>query len=317
MIFLKIFFLVGLCFILASATKLLTNSFEKIAKLWGMDEFFLANLLIAFGTSLPELIIGINAALKGNPILGLSNVLGSNIANISLIIGGATLIAGNLRIPARITNNEIYYAFLVAAAPLILLSDGFLSRLEALLLIFLYLIWQGISFKSFSPQSSLTILKRIKRHFFTGFSFKKELLKLMTSLVGVIIISKAIVILSINISKQFLIPMMIIGIFILGIGSALPELAFGITGIKSKKHKPVLGNLFGSLVVNSSLIIALICLIQPIKLFDPTRYFRITIYFLLMFLLFYLFVRTKRNLEKWEGAFLVAAYVILVILETP
>jgi cation:H+ antiporter len=316
MVALKIFLLIIICFILASATKLLILSFERLAKLWGMDDFFLTNLLIAFGTSAPELVIGINAALKGNPTLGLGNILGSNIANISLIIGGATLITGNLIVPQKIAKNDIYYTFLVAAAPLILLADGNLSRLEALLLIVLYLIWQGISFKSL-PLATEGIIKKTKKLFFDNFNFKKEFLKCIGSLIVVLVASRTIVAASTSISQQFLIPTMVIGVFILGIGSALPELTFDITGLDTKKHQPVLGNLLGSLAVNSSLIVGIICLIQPIKLFDPGRYFRITIYFLAIFFLFYLFIKSKRKLEKWEGAFLVAAYIILVILEIP
>jgi len=78
-----------------------------------------------------------------------------------------------------------------------------------------------------------------------------------------------------------------------------------------------MGDILGSLVTNSSLILGITCLISPVKLFYPNQYLKATLYFLTIFLIFYLFVRSKNRLEKGEGAFLVAAYIALIIIEIP
>ncbi len=317
MIALQILSLLGLSMILALSTGVITASLDKVIKLWGLDSFFLSGLIVALGTSLPELAISVDSALKGNSNLALGNILGSNIANISIIVGGAVLIAGSLSIPKRITTSEIYYAFLISAAPLIFLSDGQLSRTEGAALVSLYIFWQVISFKTLANYKKGGIIQKVKGKFFTNFTLRRELAKFILGLTTLLISAEVIIKTSTTLAYRFSIPEIIIGIFILGAGSSLPELTFGISGIKNKKEQVVMGDILGSLVTNSSLILGITCLISPVKLFYPSQYLKATLYFLTIFLIFYLFIRSKNRLEKWEGAFLVAAYIALIIIEIP
>ena len=116
-----------------------------------------------------------------------------------------------------------------------------------------------------------------------------------------------------NIDKK--IPNFILGVFILGVGSSLPELAFESRAIKNKESAIALGDLMGSIVANASLVLGITVVLAPIKLFQPAQYFSITLYFLITFFLFYTFIKTKKLLERWEAAFLVASYFILLALQ--
>lgn len=316
MIILKVVFLIALCLILAFSTKILQGSLEKITKIWGIDGFIFSCVMVAFGTSLPELVISVDAAIKGNTNLALGSILGSNIANISLVIGLACLIAGSVIIPKNIHSKEVYYTFLITSAPLAMLSDGKISRLEGGLLILIYVVWQALTLKN-GKQKKGGIFKIIKQNLFSNFNLRKELTKFILSLVILVIAAQAVVKTSLSISNQFNIPQLIIGVFILGVGSTLPELAFGISALRKDKPKLILGNLFGSLVINSSIILGIACVISPVHLFYPQQFLKTTLYFLTIFLIFYLFIRSKDRLEKWEGAFLVASYIIILALEIP
>lgn len=314
MIIIKIIALITLLATLSLSTRFLINSFKKISSRFDGSEFALSGLIIGMGTSLPELIIGLEAALKGKPSLSLGNVLGSNIANLSLVIGGATLIAGRIKIIDVVLKKDIYYTFLIAAAPLLLLSDGQLTRLDGLILLALYLSWQSLIFAR-KEKAKKPFWWKIKEKMTAFFSPAKPFFIMIASLLILLISADLLVRISSDLASNFKIPYFILGVFILGVGSSIPELAFSIRAIKDKETGIVLGDLLGSVVANSSLILAITVLIAPITLFQTKEYLVISLFFLLTFLLFYIFIKTKRTLEKWEGAFLVASYLILLALQ--
>ncbi len=314
MIILKILALIGLFLIMSASTKLMINSFIKLTRNSKNSKFALSSLFIAAGTTIPELVIAVDFALKAKPEISLGNVLGSNIANLSLVIGGATLLSGRLKVIKSIVKNDVYYVFLIAAAPLLLLSNGRLDRIDGIILLLLYFVWQSLVFSK----------KKTRRNgFFAGlrkkskslFSQPKLVLTLLGGLVGLLISAELIINVAVYLAAQLSIPSFILGVFILGVGSSLPELAFQIRGIKNKEGEIVLGNLLGSIVANSSLIMGLAVIISPLTLTNPWDYFTTILFFLIIFLLFYIFIRTKLVLEKWEAAFLIASYFIFVALK--
>lgn len=313
-IFFQIIAIAILAAALSASTRFLIGAFKKISQQSTSSDFALSSLIIGMGTSIPEIIIAIDCALKGKPNLSLGNVLGSNIANLSLIIGGATLIAGQLKIIDSVLKNNIYYTFLIAAAPLLLLSDGQLTRLDGIILLLLYLSWQSLVFTK-KRQKREFFFKKLKNKMSLIFSSQLPLPRLITALVVLLGSAELMVRIVISLATQLNIPDFLLGVFVLGIGSSLPELAFQTRAIKNKESAIVLGDLLGSVVTNSSFIIGLTVLISPLRLFHPKQYFTVTLYFLITFLIFYVFIRTKKRLEKWEAAFLVASYFILLVFQ--
>jgi len=110
-------------------------------------------------------------------------------------------------------------------------------------------------------------------------------------------------------------PPFLIGLFLLAIGTSLPELVFGFEAVRKKEGEMLMGNLIGSLVINSTLIVGLVALISPIKIKTFSDYTLASVVFVTLFLLVYVFTKTKNRLEKWEGLALVAVYIIFFILE--
>ena len=119
------------------------------------------------------------------------------------------------------------------------------------------------------------------------------------------------------------VPVFLVALFLIAIGTSLPELSFEIEAIKKGQAVMALGDLFGSVVVNSTLILGIVALIQPIELDGglPGRQAGLPAYLMsaavfgVMFLLFWWFIRSKKKLERWEGAVLAAAYLVFALLE--
>jgi len=316
--------------ILTAAAKIVDSSFLNIAKRFRGGEFIMANFIIALGTSFPELIIAINSALDNNTSLSLGNIFGSNIANLSLVIGLSTLISGKLFVSTKCLKNHFIYVFIIAIAPTLLLADGQLSRLDGLLLVAFYLVWQfyiitnpiGLPSRKFianrRAEKLLSHVSNRYRHLNLLKSNHYPLTQTVTLIIGMItlvIAASAIVKISLEIANAANIPAFVIGVFILGIGSTLPELIFSIEALKEKENEAVLGNLFGSIVVNSSLILGIATLISPPAPSGNSEYLFVSGYLALIFLIFYIFIRSKHKLEKWEGAFLVASYIVLLSIQ--
>ncbi len=314
MIILKIIALIGLFLIMSVSTKLMINSFKKLTRNSNKGKFALSGLFIAAGTSIPELVIAIEFALKAKPEISLGNILGSNIADLSLVIGGATLLSGRLKVVSTIVKNDVYYTFLIATAPLLLLSDGKLDRVDGIILLLLYFVWQSIIFSKQKDRKT-GLFSRLRTKSKSMFSQPKLVITLLVGLIGLLISAELIVNTAVSLASQLNIPSFILGVFILGVGSSLPELAFQTTAIKNKEGEIVFGDLLGSIVANSSLIMGITVLISPLTLSNHWDYFTTILFFLIIFSLFYTFIKTKLVLEKWEAAFLVASYLIFLALK--
>ena len=124
--------------LLIKATDILVVNLKRMAEATRLGEFAITSFVLALATSLPELFVGISSAIEGSPSLSLGNVIGSNIADLSLVIGGAAIIGGSLSVQGIFLSRDVFYAFLAGAAPMLLLFDKNLSRIDGLVLLALY-----------------------------------------------------------------------------------------------------------------------------------------------------------------------------------
>ena len=141
MVFVYLLFLVGFSMLLIKATDILTESLQELAKITKVGKFAITSILLAFATSVPELVVGVTAVLEGKPELALGTVLGSNIADLSFVIGGAAVIAGSFSVAGEFLKIDVFSVFLAGVLPLMLLLDGTLSRVDGIILLFVYGIY--------------------------------------------------------------------------------------------------------------------------------------------------------------------------------
>jgi len=315
-IFLNIVLILFLSFLLVKATDILVTNFKSLSNKTRLSKFALTGLILGLATSLPELFVGITSALEGQAILSLGNIIGANIVNISLVIGGAALVGGGVLIKDKFLNKDIFYAFLAATSPMLLLADKNLSRTDGVILIILYCFYQILIFSEHRHQSMIDepyqqkFLRKIKVR-----NGKKEIAWILFGIALMLFAADALVKIAIKLALSFNIPLLLVGLLIVSLGTTLPELVFNIEALKKKQPTMVLGNLLGSIVANGTLIIGVVALISPIRVQSINNYLLSTISFLLIFIALYFFMRTKKRLDPWEGGALVFLYFLFVFLE--
>lgn len=304
-------------FLLIKSTEILILALNRLCQSSKISHFGLANFLMGLTTSLPEFFIAIVSALEKNSHLSLGNILGANIANLSLVAGGAALVAGSIGISGDFYLKDVLYVFSSGILPLLLLLDNKLTQVEGL---FLLLIYGVYNYTLLKPKGIGKIrLESGTRRFLRRINSRKEESQLAWFFLGAALLifsADGLVKSAVLVAQNFQVPLLLVGLFLVSVGTTLPELSFEIYAARKKQVGMVFGNLMGSIIANSTLILGLAALINPIKLNGNFEvYFLATFIFLLVFSLFWLFVRTKRKLERWEAVILLLVYFVFIFLE--
>ena len=309
LILINLILLITFSFLLIKATQLLITSLKKISLTTGLGKFALASILISLATSLPELFVSITAAFSNEQNLALGNILGSNIADISLILGGVVLVGGKLSVRGDYLKKDLLIVFLASTLPLILILDKQLSRLDGLLLLLIFWLYNYSVYRQSAARKNFLSEGESRK------SIKKELFTIFAA-AGMLLISAEIIVKSaVGIALWFNLPIFLAGLFFVAIGTSLPELVFEMSAIKHKEMAMVFGDSLGSLVANATLILGLTVLINPITIVSHQELFLATLIFVVAFSLFWFFSRTKKKLERWEGLVLLLVYVVFAFLE--
>lgn len=317
--------LIALSYTLSRSTDVLISGINQLAKGTAVEASGLTAIVVGLATSLPELFISIVSALEHNQTLPLGLVMGSNIANISLVIGGAALFSGLVKARDEVYKREIVYAFLIGTLPLVLLLDKQMTRIDGLVLLIVYLIYSVLTL----TKKRTKRLKKLSREYYeeTGFRYKVLTLlgkkdvshgatKLAIGVALIIICANLIVNLSETIAGYLKIPIILVGLFLISIGSTLPELSFGIKTIAKKEYLMAFSNLVGSVVVNSSLILGIVALIAPYGIGESSiTYYLSVIGFVVLFGVFWLLTYSEKRLDRWEGLLLILIYFAFLTLQ--
>lgn len=306
MIFGYLLLLAGGIFALLKATKFTVKLIEKIGLKVHIPTIILSSMFLAIATSFPELFVGIVSAINEDSLLSLGNVLGANMANLTLILGLTTVFVGETKIRHKFIFKDIFVTFLIAFLPYFLLLDRTLSRKDGLFLLLVYFFYNLFLFKE----------KRVKLRHESPKELKKTeklFLQLFFWIAVLAGSAQLIVTASEKISQLINFPLVLIGIFILALGTTLPELLVQIKSAKEGEEGVFFGNIFGSIVVNSCLVLGVVSMIYPIKVVENRHFLASGAFTLLAFFLLPLFLRSKRKLERKEGVTLLFIYLIFVL----
>jgi cation:H+ antiporter len=322
MIAVQLILLIVFAFFLVKATEHLVGEVRDISQITHLGKYGLTAFLLAFATSLPELVVGIASAIEGRPQLALGNVLGSNIADISLVMGGVAIVGGSIRVIGEFLKRDLFSTFLAGSLPLLLLVDGSLSRIDGLILLVVY-IWftytvlaeKTEELAEYQEQQQQKITHRIfvrlkqteaRRHYFWLLFWAAVLIFSADMLVRI----------STSFAGDLGIPVILIGMFFIAMGTSLPEFAFELKAMRSGETAMIFGDLLGSVVANSTLILGITSIINPIQLDGGfTPYLLATVAFVVLFGLFWMFTSTKRTIERWEGVLLLLVYILFAYFE--
>lgn len=303
------------CLFFYVAGKLVVDGLIKITKFLKLKEFVVAFFVMAAAASLPNLIIGLSAAVRGIPQLSFGDVTGNNLAALTLVVAVTCLFAKK-GIPAesRTVRTSSSFVMISALLPLILTLDGTLSRIDGILLIFLfvyYVSWLFSKEDRFNKPYEDCGPSTVKSFSF----FLKDLLKIIFGLVIFIIAAQGMVVSAQFFAKSFNMSLILIGILITGLGSALPEMYFDAVSARRGQTWMILGDLMGAVIIPSTLVLGIVALICPIQIFDFSSLALARFFIVISALSFPIFIRSGKEITKKEALILLFIYIFFLISE--
>lgn len=299
--------LIGLVILVWSADRFVAGA-AATAKNSGMSPLLIGLTIVSFGTSAPEIIVSLMASINGAGSLAVGNALGSNIANIGLVLGITALIAP-LPVKSAVLRKEIPLLLAITLFAGYTLYDLHLSLMDGILLtvalvVALYLFNQfqkGETAKDHIADDSEDI---------PDMSMAKSLFWLFFGLALLVISSRMLVWGAVEVATAFGVSELVIGLTIVAIGTSLPELAASVASALKNHHDIALGNVVGSNIFNLAAVMAIPGFIEPISIeaIAFNRDYMMMLGITIALLIFCIIQRPPR-VSRWEGGLLTAAYV--------
>ncbi|MEA3449889.1 MAG: calcium/sodium antiporter [Patescibacteria group bacterium] len=310
-------FILGFVFLVKGAGVLVDGA-SAIAKHFGLSSFFIGLTIVAFGTSLPELIVSLMASLQGSTGIAFGNIIGSNISNTILILGVTAMVAPLLVKKATI-NKELPFSLLAILALGFLVNDIFidgngpdaLTRIDGLILLLFFAIFIFYTFGISKPKESLvekTVGDIGNVDDDANMKNTNAIGMIIAGLAGLYLGGRWIVSGGISFAEFFGVSEALIGLTLVAIGTSLPELVTSVVAARKGKTDIAVGNIVGSNVFNLLWVLGLSALFSPIA-FDFYLNVDLIILFIATIILIILTYLEKKNiLSKKEGTVLVLFY---------
>jgi cation:H+ antiporter len=240
----------------------LIHQSEKIALRFDIPEFIIGATLIALGTSLPEMAASVAASMGDKPDIAISNVIGSNILNITLVLAAVFLIARRITPDRDFFAKDSTWALMPVFVFVLMIMDKMISRFDAALLLLLmgsYMLFLLQDAKNIPEEDLEEIAKE-------PFSWLTTVPMLMVGFVLVIVGAHFTVESASDIAKSFGISEWIIGIILISLGTSLPELVVSISAAVKGKVDMAIGNIIGSNMANTTVVLGSAALVKPMPI---------------------------------------------------
>lgn len=270
----------------------------------GLSPVLIGLTIVAFGTSMPELVVSLIAALKGNQDIAVGNVVGSNIANVGLVLGLSSVLYP-IFIDYKMIRKDLLINVFCSLFFILFYFDGLMNRWEGLSLfsgIILY-SWFSVTHPHHQVEKITEGKDTVSRCFYYMLS-------------GVLLLyfgSKLFVEGAVSMAKILGISEIIIGMTIVAVGTSLPELVTSLVAAYRKEHGISLGNIVGSNIFNILSVIGLVSFIKPMTL--PKGMMKLEIPVMLIFsLILFPITRIKQPIPRWISAALLLVYSVFIVL---
>lgn len=286
---------------------------SSIARRYGISELVIGLTIVAFGTSAPELIVSLLAAVDKHPEIALGNVIGSNNFNLFVVLGLSGILAP-LTVQVSTIRKEIPLSLGAALLLLLLTNDSFigngeniLGRLDGVVLIacfagFLVYVWRSMKTGAAHVEGSAVAMKPWKSVLFITLG--------LTALIagGKMVVSSAV-----ELARMFDVSEKVIGLTIVAIGTSLPELVTSLVAMRKKSSDIAIGNVVGSNIFNIFLILGMGSLIRPLDYSLQFNQDMLLLIFGTILFLLAMFTGGKRRLDRWEAIIFVAIFIAYMV----
>ncbi|MDG2025052.1 MAG: sodium:calcium antiporter [Actinomycetota bacterium] len=255
-----IFLIIGLTLLFKSGNWLVDGS-ASLARSLNLSSVVIGAVVLGFGTSAPELVVSTIAAWRGNPALGVGNIVGSNVANLSLILGCAGLITA-VKLPPSVIRRQAPLSIASVAVFALFVMDGRLTRTDGVILSALLIA--TIIYLVRSPSGS------VEESVEGELSVRRSLFVATTGLVGVLAGAQFAVTGATTLAEKWGLSGGFIGFSLVAVGTSLPELVTVIVAARKEETGLIIGNLFGSNVFNSLAVAGAMGLVGAGQINDPS-----------------------------------------------
>lgn len=294
----------------------LVSGAARIARRLGTTPLVIGLTVVAFGSSAPELLVGVVASVQGQSPIVLGNVVGSNILNIALILGVSALVRP-LRVGMRILSREAPLMVVITVVVAVMMLDGTLGRLDALILLigFAGFLWFVLRAAQEEPQEIVTEYSRheaVQRGPPTG-HVMRDAAQLAAGLLTLVGGAQALLMSAVYFARLLGVTEIVIGLTVVAVGTSLPELATSVVAALRSEPDIALGNVVGSNIFNLLSILGVSAMIRPIPVGPEPLAFEIPSMLVFAIILVPL-AWNGRVLGRVSGGVLVTGYVVFTTL---
>lgn len=306
-----IFLIIGLVFLVWSADRLVFGS-AALARNFGISPLVIGMTILAMGSSAPEMMVSATAALDGKTDTAVGNVLGSNIANIALILGLTALIKP-LSISSAVLKRELPLMIVVTLISGALLWDNYLGFYEGLLLLALFLVFIVTMLKISQAEKAKggndALLEEQESEIPEGVSNGKAAMWIIIGLIVLPLAADRLVESAVIIAQYFGMSDLVIGLTIIAVGTSLPELAASLAGVLKGEDDMAVGNIIGSNVFNILAVMGLPGILNPSMLSEYAMGRDFWVMLAVSLLLVVMALGKSKSINRIEGAILVMFFI--------
>lgn len=306
MVLAGIFFIVlGFALIVASASFAIKRMI-KISRWLGFSEYVVSFIAVGIIAVLPELMIGINSALEGTSAFGLGVIFGSNIADMTLIIGIVAFLAPAVRMREKVIK-KAGWMLLAIALPVLLLIDGEISRIDGIILLLCFLFYV---FKIVTSEHPLNKIFETREK--ANIGFEAVVLSLALAVLfgaGFLVTEGAKVV-----SEGLALPIFFVGI-ILAVGTCTPELVFSNKAANKRHIELGFGDILGNVFADCTLTIGIISILSPIKPAQSILGVTSGVFMIAAFIAIILLFNQKKEISKKIGISLIFLYILFLVAQ--
>ena len=309
--------IVGIVLLVKGADFMIDGAVE-LATIFGLSALFIGLSITALGTSAPEAAVSVKAAISSYPSISFGNVLGSNIANIGLVIGLGAFI-WTIKAKESTIKKEIPFCLFVVILTVFLIRDDWygrgalsLSRLDGIILLILFSLYVCYLYfmakkdrRIFLLNTDIPKIACSKREMF------KASVLLVFGITGVLIGAHLIVGSAAIIARSLGVSEILISVTIIALGTSLPEIATSLAAIKKGKPDIAIGNIVGSNIFNILFVLGLTSVIRPIEF--PFLAFKDLLIGTGISAVLFVFVYTQSKISKKEGGTLLLFYILYIV----
>ncbi|MBW3004584.1 sodium:calcium antiporter [Candidatus Woesearchaeota archaeon] len=287
--------------IVLKSSDLALYGISNYAKKIGISPYLIGFLVVAIGTSLPELVASITGAFAGQTEIALGTIIGANISDLTLVLGIMLLVGRTINVEHPIVGKTFFRTLMLVSLPLILVSDGALTRPDGIILTGGFIAYIASLWLQEGKLGKMKKDVKLKTLWKDGLIFAGCVVALLLGARWLIYSASQIATL-VGISPY------VIGLTLIALGATLPEVTVQVKSVLKGISSLAFGNLIGSIVANSTLVLGIVAIIRPIEInpwsIAPAAAFMMGAVFLSLYFM------TKKTITWKHGIFLVAIYAV-------